>query len=160
MIEINAGETVIVLLNPVDKFNNPTSIDGIITYVNSDPSNLINVELDADELSFELTSVGQVGEGSLSVTADTDRTAGVKLLTGHVRWKVVPGDAVSYGDGFVLDLAATATDTTTTEAPATDTTTTEAPATDTTTTEAPAAATTTTEAPAADTTTTSVEPQA
>lgn len=77
----------------VDGRGNPAPIDGVPTWVSSDPT-ILTVEPSADGLSALVKSVGPLGNAQVTVTADADMGAGTVSITGLQDVTVIAGQAV------------------------------------------------------------------
>lgn len=92
---IAAGQTVTVGIFPVDAYGNPTTVYGI-TWASSDTTKVTLVP-STDGTSVAATSVGPVGESTISVSA-TGAADGTDPLTGSAVITVVAGEAVNLGE--------------------------------------------------------------
>ena len=84
-------------IQPIDAMGQPAPVDGIPTWVVSDPA-IANIEVAADGLSAKVIPlVPSSGGFQVQVECDADLGTGVRTLTGAIELSVGPSEAVSIG---------------------------------------------------------------
>ncbi len=78
----------------VDASGAPAVVDGIPTWSSSDPAICEIINVSADGLSCEASSVA-IGTAQVSVSADADMGAGVRAVVGVLDIEVLAAEAVS-----------------------------------------------------------------
>lgn len=73
---------------------NPARVDGIPTWVSSDPT-VVAVEVAPDGLSATAVAQGPLGTAQISATADADLGDGIRPVTGVLDIEVRAAEAVS-----------------------------------------------------------------
>lgn len=94
---LKAGQSQLLKLVAVDKFNNPTAFDETTppSWASSNPENATVTPDEADVMQATITTVGPVGNSQITVTADADIGPTDKPIIGVLDLEVIAGDAVS-----------------------------------------------------------------
>lgn len=99
MQDLTVGKQISFTMGiPQDKFGNPTSIDGVYTFMANDA----NITITPNDTGDGATVVagGLVGISSFDISADVDRGDGVKTHTETVQLNLVSGEAVAFVPQF------------------------------------------------------------
>jgi len=95
-MKITVTQKFAAAIAPVDKFNNPATIDGKPVWEAADPT-IVSLVPSVDGLSVDVVAVGKVGTSQVSVTVDADLGAGVATIVETFQVDVIAGQAVSLG---------------------------------------------------------------
>jgi len=76
-----------------DAAGNPATVDGVPTWVSSDPT-IITLNVAADGLSADAVTTGTLGTAQVSASADADLGSGVTTITGVIDLEVQGAAAV------------------------------------------------------------------
>ena len=82
-------------ISPLDPAKNPAQIDGVATWESSDPKVLTVTPVDKTGLVVTISTVGNLGSATVSVTADADLGDGVRSITETMDFEVSAGEASS-----------------------------------------------------------------
>lgn len=87
------SQKVHVTIQPVDRQNNPATVDGVPVWASSDET-IITVTPIASGMEADVVAVGPLGTAKVSVSADADLGAGVTTIFGSLEVIITQGQAV------------------------------------------------------------------
>lgn len=99
MQDLTVGKQISFTMGtPQDKYGNPTTVDGVYTFMANDPSITITPNDTGDGAT--VLAGGTVGIASFDISADVDRGEGVRAHTETVQLNLVSGEAVAFVPQF------------------------------------------------------------
>ncbi len=99
-LQITDTQKFTASIAPVDAKGNAATVEaGSVVWAGPD---FLKIVPSADGLQAEISAVGPLGSGQVTVTGDSDLTAGVKLISAPLQVDVVGGAAV----GFAINTSA------------------------------------------------------
>lgn len=104
-IKIPAGKGVIVTIEPLDKYGNPTKFENDPVWQSSDSEVFTVIATPANSYSAEIRSLGPMGRGQWTGTGDADLGEGVREIIALNDVEIVPGEAesVAFSYGPIID---------------------------------------------------------
>lgn len=94
MLILTNAQKCLLSLTVTDQYGNPTSIEGVPSWIVSDP-NILTLDVQPDGLTAWIVTVGPIGGCQVSVSADADLGEGSRLITGVLEVDVRPSEAVA-----------------------------------------------------------------
>lgn len=89
---ITAEQKLPVTVFVTDKYSNPATLDGLLTWESTNPDLLTVTVLD-DATSAELIPVGPAGLVQVIVRGDADLGDGIRPITGLIDIEIIGGEA-------------------------------------------------------------------
>jgi len=91
--QLTATQQVDLTIAATDRRGNPAPVDGVPEWA-TDNSDVLALVPSADGMTCTVKATGVLGTGRVQMTADADRTDGVRQIIGTLDIEVVAGDAV------------------------------------------------------------------